>query len=189
LINFNERTDRLPSGMILASIIVIVAALAFMVLAPPPTVNALAADHARQQQQIESQITTAKQQGEQTREEIMPRLWRQGADTVSATVLSQLTDSALKDKVAIGAFRPQRTQDLGGITELPFSVQVSGAYHGIHALMSSLDTPHTKIVLTSAQISASQANSNGITATLGLTAYLVTDPSILPIPAKETKRG
>lgn len=187
MINFSERTERLPSGIILASLIVIVLAVAFDLLVPQPSAAILNTSRNNQLKQVRHEIATAKTQSELIREQILPRVWSEGADTVSATVLSQLTTTALNDEVAISAFRPQRTTVLDGITELPFTVQVTGAYPGIHSLMKSLDTPETKVVLRSVQLSASQANSNGVNATIGLTAFLATDPTILPARAREAK--
>jgi Tfp pilus assembly protein PilO len=166
---------------------VIVVALVVIFVVPSPTVAGTTAAGNRAVSKLDAGIIEDKALAEQTREQIMPRVWRQGPDVVSASILSQLTKTALGDTVVIGAFRPQHTTDIGGVTELPFTVQVAGAYPGIHALMSSLDTANTKIVLKSAQIAASQASSNGISATLSISAYIVTDSTILPTPTKVAK--
>ena len=46
--------------------------------------------------------------------------------------------------------------------------------------MGTLDANGTKVVLRSIQIAASEEQSNQVTATLGLSAYIVNDPDILP---------
>ena len=55
--------------------------------------------------------------------------------------------------------------------------------------MASFDAPHSKIVLRSVQI-ASAASGSGVTATLGLTAYVVSDPAVAPPvkPASDSRR-
>jgi Tfp pilus assembly protein PilO len=58
------------------------------------------------------------------------------------------------------------------MTELPFSVQITGAFPKISALLKGLDAPDTTIALRSVQIAASDGASSQVTATLGLSVYI-----------------
>jgi hypothetical protein len=189
MINFREPQFLVPSVLIVLSIVILAGTLLYMVCVPPPSVAGIARGKSANLQEMKSEIKSAKTLIAQTHKQIMPMVWTGNADTVSGTVLEQLTAEARQRTLNISAFRPQRTQDVGGVTELPFTVQLSGAYQGIQAVMSSLDAPSSKVVLRSVQI-ASSATGTGVTATLGLSTYFLSDPALAPPPkASPVKAG
>lgn len=182
-INFRDPQFVVPSFLIVLSIVILAGTLLYMAFVPTPSVAGLARGRSAQLQQMTREIADAKTRTVQTRQQIVPLVWTGSPDTISGSVLEQLTALARHHTLSISAFRPQRTQNIGGVTELPFTVQMSGGYAGVQAVMASLDVPKSKIVLRSAQIAASPSG-NGVTATLGLTAYVVSDPDIaVPAPA------
>lgn len=184
MINFKDKADQLPSTLIVVAIVVMVLTAIYMVVVPVPTIAGIAARPMQTMQTYNLEIAAATRHVEVTREQILPLVWTGGTETNSASVLSELTADATKDQVAISAFRPQRTTNLVGLTELPITIQLAGAYGGVHKLMSQIDSSGSKIVLRSAQFSASQANSNGIAATLGISIYMPSDPTLLSPPPK-----
>lgn len=183
MINFKDRAFIVPSALILLSILIMAGTLMYMVFVPAPTVNGLARGRTAKLQEMTNEINSAKLRTAQAQQQIRPLVWTGGPDTISGAVLEQLTSQARQHSLSISAFRPQRIQDVGGVTELPYTVQLSGAYDGIRAVMASLDAPSSKVVLRSAQI-GSAATGSGVTATLGLTAYILTAPPTDPAARK-----
>ena len=188
MINFREPQFLVPSVLIVLSIAIMTGTLFYMVFVPPPSVAGLARGRAASLQEMEREIQSAKARTAQARQQIAPLVWTGNTDTISGAVLERLTAQARQRALSISAFRPQRTQDVGGVTELPFTVQLSGTYRSVHAVMNSLDAPGSRVVLRSAQI-ASSATGTGVTATLGLTAYVVSDPAVATPQAVSRKAG
>lgn len=177
MINFKNKDDILPSMLIVFSIIIMAGTLVFMLMVPRPSAAGIkqTALHV-----YNKRIADAETSIHTARVDIAPRIWTADPDTVSASVLGLLTQQATAKGVKIGAFRPQRAQALTGITEYPFIVQVSGSYMGIRGIMKSLDASDSKVVLRSVQVSSSEDAGMEVTVTLGLSAYVATDPILMP---------
>jgi Tfp pilus assembly protein PilO len=172
MIGFKNRDEGLASALILLSILILLGSLVVMLFVPKPTTAGIVAGRDRSRRTIAEEIERAKARTKEVQTAIQPRLWTGNPEAITASVLAQLTKEAAGRKLQIGAFRPQRTQELPSMMELPFSVQVSGPYPAVRSFMSSLDVPGSKIALRSLQISSSDAATSAVTATLGLSVYL-----------------
>ena len=185
LFNFKNPQEAGPSAVMLAAVVILAGSLAYMLLVPKPTVAGLVKAKQRNLVQLEKQIKGSQASGEQARAKTAARLWQGDPDTITATVLAQLTKEALGHKLKLSAFRPQRLVGLTELTELPFSVQISGSYPAVHAFAAALDRPNSKLALRSLQLASSDATSDAVTATLGLCAYV---PGQL-VSTKTTSKG
>ena len=190
LINFKNRQEAGPSAVMLTALVVLAGALAYMLLVPTPTTEGLAKGKERSRKQLEDQIVMAQQSGQLARTQTASRLWQGDLDMISASVLAQLTQEANGRKLKLSAFRPQRTLNLPELTELPFSVQVSGPYPAVQAFAATLDRPSTRLALRSLQLASSDAASNTVTATLGISAFAPGQPTTTKTMGKGgTTRG
>lgn len=182
MLNFKNREEALPSGLIVLSLLILLGSLLYMVLVPKPTTAGLATGRERSRKQLEEEIVKAKTRELEARKAFAPRLWAGNTETVTASVLADLTNKANKSKLQVGAFRPQKLQPLEGLTELPFSIQVAGPFPAVRAFVATLDVPNSRLALRSMQIASSDAGSSAVTATLGISAYML---SITPSDEKE----
>ncbi|HVK06202.1 MAG TPA: type 4a pilus biogenesis protein PilO [Armatimonadaceae bacterium] len=169
-----SKADVLPSVLMALSIIVLLGSLVVMVAVPKPSTAGLARGKDRSRLKVEEEIEQAKQRHKETQAAVAPRLWSGDPETVTASVLAKLTQEASGRKLQVGAFRPQKPQTLSGVTELPYSLQVSGGYPQVRGFLSTLDAPGSKLALRSIQVAAADANTSTVTATLGVSAYLET---------------
>lgn len=169
--DLKNKDEALPNLLMILAILTLLGGLGYMLFVPRPTVAGLAAGKARSQRQIEGEIDKAKDSSREAKAAAAPRLWTGSPETITASVLAQLTTEANRRKVQVGAFRPQRVQPLVGITELPFSLQISGAYPAVREFIASLDAASGKIVLRSVQLASADAGSSAVTATLGVSVY------------------
>ena len=128
---------------------------------------------------IVDDIADARRGARQTRAATRPHLWQGDPEAVTATILARLTAQTGKRSLKLLAFRPDRPQEFEGITELRFDAEVSGPYAGIHALLDTLDAPGSKVALRSVQLTSTQAAGGAVSATLGLSAFVATDPSLM----------
>lgn len=172
MISFRRREDIVPSALILLAIVLLTGTLLYMLLVPPPSVAGQVAVREQAKQQLQRETVQAKQQARQAQAALGTRLWRGDADTISAAILALLTEQTHQHALKLGAFRPLRPQVLSGITELPFSVQISGPYPRVQAVMAALDAANTSVALRSVQIAASDETTDAVTATLGVSAYI-----------------
>ncbi|MDR3707041.1 MAG: hypothetical protein P4L33_01975 [Capsulimonadaceae bacterium] len=171
MINFKKQDEIVPSAINLASILLMIGTLAFFWLAPNPASNS----HAAKRRQMQWQIVDAKNRSSDALEAARPRLWTGDVDTVSADVLGVLTKATVSRSLKLSAFRPQRSVVVGDIVEMPYTVQLSGAYPKIREVARVLDGKGSKIALRSMQVSASGEATNNVTVTLGLSAYVPGD--------------
>ena len=172
MISFRRREDIAPSALILLSIILLTGTLLYMLLVPPPSVAGQVAAREQAMQQLQRETADAKRQARQAQAALGSRLWHGDSDTISAAVLALLTEQTRQHALKLGAFRPQRPQALSGVTDLPISVQITGPYPRVQAVMAALDAPNTSVALRSAEIAASDETSDAVTATLGVSAYI-----------------
>ena len=189
MINFSSREDVLPSILILLSIAMLAGTLAFRLIVPIPTSRALTHAHVLANRVLLSQFTTAKQRAVTAGAAIEPRLWLGNSDVVSANVLALVTNAARSQALTLAAFRPQRAQALDGIAEIPYSVQVTGTYSGIRGLMNTLDSDNSKVVLRSVQIASSEEAGGAVTASIGLSVFIPSDPDVIAASSSTHGRG
>jgi len=172
MIDFKNRDDVVPSAMILLSIVILAVTAIFMLLAPQPKLKQTAHGFNSKGRNMAKQTDALEEKAAELQKASSARLWTGGAQTVTSAVLAQMTDRSRRYGVTLASFRPQRGQDLPGVSELRFNAQVTGPYVKICDLMGSLDASGGKIALTSVNLAASGANTGSVTATLGLSAYM-----------------
>jgi len=175
VINFKNKDEILPSTLIVFSIILMAATLVFKLFCAEPVAPGIKSSTLRG---YAKNIDEANVAIHNAKLAIAPHIWTEDPDTVSASVLALLTQQANQNDVKVGAFRPQRSQDLTGLSEYPFIVQVTGSYSGIRGIMKVLDSSGSRVVLRSVQVSASEDAGTEVTVTLGLSAYVATDPML-----------
>lgn len=184
MISFQRREDIAPSVLTLLSILVLAGTLAYMLLVPKPSAAGSARAWTSSRRRMVDDIADTRRQSRLARAAVPPRLWRGEPEAVTATVLAQLTQQTGHRALKLAAFRPDRPREFEEVTELRFDAQVTGPYAGIHSLMDSLDSRGSKVALRSVQITLSQAAGNTVAATLGLSAFVATDPALSQTPVR-----
>lgn len=171
-INFKSRSDVVPSTMIVLSILILLATLAFMIIVPSPSAAGIARGRERSRLMIQEEIDLARSRAASAREAADVRVWEGSAETVMAQVLARLSGRAARGGLQVSAFRPQRTQTFGTLTELPFSVQVAGPYASVLSFAAGLEEAEGKMVLRSLQVAAADGASSTVTSSLGISVYV-----------------
>lgn len=188
-ISFKRPEDVLPSAMILAAIAILVIALAVVLFAKVPSAQSVRRSHHMALRNLNDQIHKLDKTAVDAQKEATDRLWTGNPETISTSILGSLTQQAAKLSLQVGSFRPQRTVLLDGMTELPFSVQITGPYKDVRTVLASFDTPSSKVAIESTQIESSvQSSTNDITATVTLEAYMPTQ-TVVVTPAQTSTAG
>lgn len=193
MINFKQREDVLPSTLILLAMLILLGGLIFLLVVPTPSVAGIATSRSAKKILLQKEAAQANIDAETAREDIIPRLWTGNPETISAGVLAQITNNAVKHGLAVGSFRPQRQIVLTGVTQLPYSIQLSGPYTGVAAVLATLDATGSKIVLTQIQMTSAQTSTqtaaSAVTASIGISAYMPNDATLAPPAQIKTTGG
>ena len=184
MISFGRPEEVAPSILVILSILVLAGTLAYMLLVPKPSAAGSARAWTSSRRRMVDDIADTRKQTRLARAAVRPRLWRGDPEAVTATILAQLTTQTGHRALKLTAFRPDRPKAFEEVTELRFDAQVAGPYAGVHSLMDALDARGSKVALRSVQITSSQAAVNTVAATLGLSAFVATDPTLSPAPAR-----
>ena len=184
MISFQRREDTAPSVLMVVSILILAATLAYMLLVPKPGSPGNSRAGTSSRRRMVDDIADTRMQSRRARAAVQPCLWHVDSEAATATILAQLTAQTGKRSLKLTAFRPDRAQAFEDVTELRFDVQVAGPYAGIYALMNALEAQGSKVVLRSVQITLSPATGNTVTATLGLSAFVAANSSVSQPPAQ-----
>jgi hypothetical protein len=172
MISFKTREDYLPSSLMLISIVLLLGCLIYMIVVPAPTTAGDVISRNAKINTVTSDILYSRKRANEARAAVVPKLWTGSSNHVSAAVLALITANTSQNSLKLTAFRPQRTVDLDGVTELPYTVQLAGTFADIRDVMRSLDAGNSKVVLRSVQVNASEEVTNTVQATLVISAYI-----------------
>ncbi|MDX1931445.1 MAG: type 4a pilus biogenesis protein PilO [Capsulimonadales bacterium] len=185
MFDFKNKEQQLPSLLSAVAICLLAATFLYMILVPPPNVAGIAKGRVRSRQQLETEIARAKERSAAAEATIRKRLRTGDPNTVLAGALAQLNERTRKYKLTMAAFRPQRPRVLDQVTELPWTVQVSGPYPSVVAFLAATDRTETRMVLRTAQISAADGATGQVTALLGLSVYVTDEKRTAALPTGE----
>lgn len=172
MINFKNRAEVLPSAIILCSILILLGTLGFMIFVPAPGVAGQALKNENNKRKLENDIDSAKQRTQEAKAAVAARVWSGTQDAVMASVMAKLSQRSAAGHVQISAFRPQKPVVVQNMSELPFTVQISGTYPTVLRFLNGLDTPENKMALRSIQIASADGATSAVNATAGLSVYM-----------------
>jgi hypothetical protein len=98
-------------------------------------------------------------------------VWTKSQDEISSQSLKNVTAIAAKHKVQLLGFRPQKPTDDGGFTHLPYLVLLSGKFPNVASTLEEIEAPVNRLAVSLVQFASSDANSDGVNATIGVIAY------------------
>jgi hypothetical protein len=118
------------------------------------------------------------------------RLLAGDADSVTSELMRVALLTAKQYQVELTSVRPQRTSKLGIVDERAFALQMTGSSQSVMAAIRSLDTPKSRFVVRSIQLSPQDsAGVSMVTGNVLLVGYQAPDAEIkkpTPSATKET---
>jgi hypothetical protein len=146
---------------------------AFILFFPKPSTKALFDTQERQEQQIQRDADKAQEDFKAAQAKVAALSWSGGAEQVGPGALQAMNALAAKFKVTLSGFRPARTSQASGLDLLPYSVTATGAYPDVVNFVQAIENPDNRLAVDSIQIASSEANGDQVIATIGITAYRV----------------
>jgi hypothetical protein len=168
---FNERLFNILSllGVVAMLVIVIVD---FVVPKPQATMTRHEQEIKLHQQKDAVAVQDAQLKTAQA--SVAKYVWNKSADEIASQSLKNMTAIAAKHKVQLLGFRPQKTTDDGGFTHLPYLVLLSGTFPNVESALQDIEAPANRLAVSLVQFASSDANSDGVNATIGVVAYSLT---------------
>lgn len=182
--------DKSQMGTTLASLgamLALTAVALYMVLVPAPATADANKKFKRDRQKLLMDALIAKKDVEKNGAESTVRLWTIPVTEVGPAALGNVTSLARADGVQLLAFRPQKQVDSKGLTVLPFVISVQGNFSKIAKFERDLETAGNKLAVHLVQISSSDASSDDVSGTIGVTAFC--QPSPPPTSTTQDKKN
>jgi len=156
-------------------IIGMLAGIALILAFPKPSIASVNAYQRSQQTKINIGVEQANKDLATAKAKVDAHAWSGGAEGVGPGALQAMNSLATKYKVKLSGFRPERPTKASGLDMLPYSVTATGAYLDVLNFAKAIENPDTKLAVDSLQVASSQANSDQVIATIGITAYRVSE--------------
>lgn len=183
MINLRAKDEMGTNVAMIAALVALAGTLAFILFVPPPSAAGISKQEIEQKGRILDDIGVSKKTLAASQAKVSARTWKGGAQQVGPGALQAMTTLAKSHSVKLSGFRPQRTTLVSGLELLPYTVVAEGSFVNVLRFVKAIEDPNTKLAVTLAQLNSADANSDQVTATIGITAYRVNEET------KEAKRA
>lgn len=153
-----------------AAVCFIVAGYQFLV--PMPNAGAASKRHHLEEVKLKEENAKLLEAIQADRLAVDARVWDAQPDELGARAMALVTGLAQQEGVKVQAFRPQRQETVSGITRYPYSTVVEGSFPKVAGLVKRLQAGGTKLALTSVQLTAADGETDMVTATVGVIAFI-----------------
>ncbi|HEY3780826.1 MAG TPA: type 4a pilus biogenesis protein PilO [Fimbriimonadaceae bacterium] len=168
---FNERTFNIIS---LIGVVAMFAIVVVDFLVPKPYTTLTRRVQAENIRQLNDNVKVYQAQLKTATTSVDKYVWKKNSDEISSQSLKNVTAIAIKHKVQMLGFRPQKPSEDGGFTHLPYLVLLSGTYPNVQAALQDIEAPVNRLAISLVQFASADANSDSVNATIGVVAYSLT---------------
>jgi Tfp pilus assembly protein PilO len=172
VISFRTKSDITAAFFAIVAILVMIGTLVWMVFVPLPTEQGIARGRTRTENKLKADIAKAQLDASKAQAEINPLLWTGTVEEVGPQALAKVTQLSKTHRLKLVAFRPQKSVDVPGVTQLPFSITTQGAYLDTMQLVKELETPTSKLAVSLVQVAAADAYTDSVLGTINIVAYV-----------------
>jgi Tfp pilus assembly protein PilO len=155
-----------------AAIAVITGVLALILFAPQPSTAQLDSQRRAEERKIVSETLAARTEADRLDAEIAAKVWPLPTQEVGPAALARATEFAGRRNVKLSAFRPQRQQEVDGLSMLPFSMVVEGRYPQVLEFVQELENPASRLSVVLVQVAGADGATDTVTATIGVAAFV-----------------
>lgn len=176
-----DKEHRFTNGLMIVAVLLLVVSLAGKLLVAPPIVSLTAFNKAKFKDQEDVKTYLAQAKVQRTEDDSVT--WAGNGTTVGPSALAFVTKVAAKHNVKVVGFRPGRAVDAGQVTQLPFLINLEGAYKDVMGAESDIESPTSKLAVENFQVGAAEESSDAVTGSIGVEAY-----TIDPVATKKTTK-
>jgi hypothetical protein len=193
-LNFRDREQAVPNAISLASILILVVLLLWMLLGQKPTVKGLATSQRKNEMKAKIATRNAEERAESANKWLTDYAWKGTEQNVTPVALASVNGLLEPTKIKMISFRPQRMAVGGKLSQVPYVLTLEGSFAEVKALIPRLERKENKLAVNLVQIASADSASDKVTATIGLIAYLapeppkLAEPTTVPSGAKKASR-
>lgn len=155
----------------LAGAVVVLLLLVGLFTFPKPNDLGLAQRKSQEEKQLKHDFESARATLSELRNANEARMFLTKADEIGPNTMRTLESAARQRNLKVISFRPQRTEEDSGVTRYPYQIALEGSYLDVIAFVRSMETPATKLGVTSMQIASSDGATDKVSAMIGIVAY------------------
>jgi len=171
-VRINDNTENAISAIMIVSGIVLIAALASLFLFKGPSIATATKDHELTAAKIDTATKIATKDANEQEAKNKPLLWNISLENIGPAALAKITSLAKAHQVKLSSFRPQRTGDVDGLTQVPFLMTIDGSYPNVVGFVRDIETSDSKLAVSQAQMTSSDGGSDKVSASIGIVAYM-----------------
>ncbi len=171
MISFKSKADTGASIAILSAVLVLAGTGLFMLFLKPPDTEGVVAGKTRSRNDLEKQVDRLESDKKKLNTQISGQVWTEPLEEIGPTALKSITTFAQSQSLKLMGFRPQKTVEVNGLTQVPFIISVEGTYPNVVKFTRQLEASSLKMGTNLVQVSATDPNSDLVSATIGVVAY------------------
>ena len=171
MISFRTRDDALASSISIIAVLMLAGTFVWMLI-PPQRIEPLVRSRARTLSKLDQEIDSTKKNNAELAAQIDPLLWAGNVQTVGPQALAAVSSVVKARNLRLVAFRPQRVIPSGAVTVAPFAVNLEGSFLNVMQFVKDLEANKNKIAVGQVQVSAADASSDNVNATVNIVAYI-----------------
>lgn len=178
--NFNDPDFRLANGLFIVATVGLATGLIGLVVLQTghgPSTSGISSSAKKTQQTTTGKILDAKDAKAKAQADLETMVWKAPTQEVTAKTLNSVSELSKQNKLTLLSFRPLRQVETPQVTQLPWQVVVDGSYKGVLAFERALEASERKLAVTLVQVTAADATTDRVTATIGLLAFAAPAPN------------
>ncbi len=157
------------NGAIVSALVVIAAAVAFMLLvqSPQARVKAKKAERIKLDKEAKGlfvEVTSLKKANQ-------PRLWQTSSEAIGPTAMGKMSALARNLGLTMLSFRPQKPEESGDLTKYRYVLSLEGSFPRMIEFARKAETLGNKIAVDRIQLASKDGATDNVSATIGVVAY------------------
>jgi Tfp pilus assembly protein PilO len=142
----------------------------------------------KQRDKLEKDIADLEKTIRDQKAKVGAKVWTLSLQEIGPKALQTVTGFAKEQRLKLTAFRPQKPNDVNGMTQLPFLISIEGSYPSILNFIRQIETSNSKLAPNLVQLSSTDGSSDLVTATIGVMAYTLPAPPEKSSPKKTQEK-
>lgn len=158
--------------LIVIAIVLGISLIGFDMLMPVPTVAEEQRKHSSEIRKLNEEIMLATRQLKDAEPNVKQAVYSGTLETVSPSIMSQVTNLSRLKGLKVLSFRPQRAEEVEGLIAQPFIMSVEGDFTSCAELVRDLARQTDRLALSQIQIASSDSESSKVSMTVEITAFI-----------------
>lgn len=165
---------------IIVVMVLMVAVIGAELIVPKPSLNKISQDNIKKQRDLRFSNNETEMKINSINADINKLVYQGNVETVTPKILAQVNQIASANKVDVKSFRPQKPLEFESLQRLPFTVLTSGKFSQVVSFVRQIDEQSTLFSVTLLQVSASDGETDNVTATIGMSAFIKSEVVVEP---------